>query len=176
MIVHDLSVPGMKLIEPKVFGDARGFFTEMFQEERYAEHDISGPWVQDNLSRSAKNVLRGMHYQSPNPQGKLVSVLEGEVWDVGADIDPDSPTFGQWHGEILSAENKRQLWIPPGFAHGFCVLSDTALFHYKCTALYDAEGDAGIRWDDPFLAIDWPISDPILSEKDQGLPKLLRGC
>ncbi|MBS1709282.1 MAG: dTDP-4-dehydrorhamnose 3,5-epimerase [Armatimonadetes bacterium] len=165
-------LPGVLVIEPRVHGDARGFFLETFNEGRYAEHGIHGPWVQDNLSKSAPGVLRGLHYQWPEPQGKLVSVVEGEVWDVAVDIRRGSPTFGQWYGTLLDAESHRQLWVPPGFAHGFVVTQGPAVFAYKCTAPYRAEYDAGVAWDDPDLAVDWPSRDVQVSDKDAKLPRL----
>ena len=162
------------IIEPKVFGDARGFFLETFQAERYAElAGITMPFVQDNHSRSSKAVLRGLHYQKTKPQGKLVRVVRGEVYDVAVDIRYGSLTFGQWEGIILSEENKRQFWVPPGFAHGFLVLSDTADFEYKCTDYYDPSDEGSILWDDPDLNISWPTDHPKLSGKDASAPKLV---
>ncbi|MCU0316508.1 MAG: dTDP-4-dehydrorhamnose 3,5-epimerase [Fimbriimonadaceae bacterium] len=172
MRVIETKLPGVLLIMPRVFEDERGFFMEIFHEARYAENAITGPWRQDNLSYSKRGVLRGLHYQNPEPQGKLVSVVAGEVWDVAVDIRQGSPTFGKWHGEILSAENHRQLWVPEGFAHGFVVLSEEALFSYKCTSLYKGNYDSGIRWDDPEIAIEWPITNPLISPKDANLPFL----
>lgn len=175
MKVIETALPGVLIIEPRVFGDARGFFLETFQKQRYEEVGIPGEgleFVQDNHSRSRKGVLRGMHFQLENPQGKLVSAGTGAVFDVAADVNPDSKTFGQWVGVEISEENHRQLWIPPGYAHGFCVLSEVADFEYKCTALYHPRSDSGVAWDDPDLSIDWPVSEPILSEKDKALPKL----
>ena len=155
------------VIEPKVFGDERGFFLETFQLSRYAEEaGITLPFVQDNHSRSSKGVLRGLHFQIKKPQGKLVRVVKGEVYDIAVDIRPDSNTFGQWEGVILSEENKKQLWVPPGFAHGFLVLSDVADFEYKCTDYYDPSDEGSILWSDPDLKIDWPMLNPILSGKD----------
>ena len=162
------------IIEPKVFGDERGFFLETFQAERYAElAGITLPFVQDNHSRSSNAVLRGLHYQKTKPQGKLVRVVRGEVYDVAVDIRHGSPTFGQWEGIILSEENKRQFWVPPGFAHGFLVLSDTADFEYKCTDYYDPSDEGSILWDDPDLDISWPIDHPKLSGKDARAPNLV---
>ncbi|HUB92266.1 MAG TPA: dTDP-4-dehydrorhamnose 3,5-epimerase [Dyella sp.] len=172
MKVIQTSLPGAIVIEPQVFGDARGFFYESYNRAKYTEAGITSTFVQSNVSRSSKGVLRGLHYQWPNPQGKLVSVLEGEVYDVAVDIRRGSPTFGQWAGVMLSADNHRHLWIPEGFAHGFCVLSDYAMFSYQCTALYDAKADAGVRWNDAALGIDWPISAPQLSDKDLKAPLL----
>ncbi|RDS83394.1 dTDP-4-dehydrorhamnose 3,5-epimerase [Dyella psychrodurans] len=166
MKIVETSLPGAMVIEPQVFGDARGFFYESYNEAKYVAAGIRVNFVQSNVSRSSKGVLRGLHYQWPNPQGKLVSVLEGEVYDVAVDIRRGSPTFGQWAGVMLTADNHRHFWIPEGFAHGFCVLSDHATFTYQCTALYDAKADASIRWDDASIGIDWPISQPQLSEKD----------
>lgn len=172
MKVLETRLPGCVVIEPRVFGDARGFFMESWNHERYAASGIGPDFVQSNLSRSARGVLRGLHYQWPNPQGKLVSVLEGEVYDVAVDIRRGSPTFGQWTGVVLSAENKRQFWIPEGFAHGFVVTSEAALFTYLCTAPYDASADAGIAWNDPDIGIDWPVTEPALSGKDASAPLL----
>jgi dTDP-4-dehydrorhamnose 3,5-epimerase len=172
MKVIETDLPGCLVIEPRVFGDARGFFFEQWNQQRYAEHGVVMDAVQSNLSRSARRVLRGLHYQLPNPQGKLVSVLEGEVYDVAVDIRRGSPTFGKWAAVVLSADNQRQFWIPPGFAHGFAVTSEHAVFHYFCSTLYDAAADKGIRWDDPALAIDWPIAAPELSAKDRAAPLL----
>lgn len=166
------SLPGCVLIEPAVFGDSRGFFFETWNAERYAEQGLPGNFVQSNVSSSERGVLRGLHYQWPRPQGKLVTVLQGEVYDVAVDIRQGSPTFGRWEAFILSGENRRQLWIPPGFAHGFAVLSDTALFNYLCTDVYVKEADAAIRWNDADLAVDWPLGAPSLSAKDQQAPFL----
>jgi dTDP-4-dehydrorhamnose 3,5-epimerase len=172
MKVIETSLPGAVVIEPQVFGDARGYFYESYNKAKYADAGITAEFVQSNVSRSAKSVLRGLHYQWPNPQGKLVSVLEGEVFDVAVDIRRGSPTFGQWAGVMLSTENKRHFWIPEGFAHGFCVVSDFATFSYQCTALYDRAADAGVRWNDADIGIDWPLSQPLLSEKDEVAPLL----
>jgi dTDP-4-dehydrorhamnose 3,5-epimerase len=165
-------LPDCVVIEPTVHGDARGFFYESFNAQRYAEAGLDLRFVQTNVSRSAHGVLRGLHYQWPNPQGKLVSVLEGEVYDVAVDIRVGSPTFGRWAAAILSADNRRHFWIPEGFAHGFAVLSEYATFVYQCTALYDRAGDASIRWNDADLAVDWPIAVPVLSDKDARAPFL----
>lgn len=165
-------LPGVLLIEPPVFGDGRGFFMETFQAERYAQAGIPGPFVQDNVSLSRHGILRGLHLQNPMPQGKLVYVLRGEVFDVAVDVRRGSPTFGQWVGEYLSAENKRQLWLPEGFAHGFCVTGDEALFAYKCTQFYSPDTEMSIRWDDPAIGIEWPIANPTLSDKDRSAPGL----
>jgi dTDP-4-dehydrorhamnose 3,5-epimerase len=170
--VLETTIPGLLVVEPRVFGDDRGFFLETFNAARFAEHALPTEFVQDNHSRSAKGVLRGLHYQRRNPQGKLVSVVRGEVWDVAVDIREGSPTFGRWFGTTLSEQRHQLLWIPPGFAHGFCVLSESADFLYKCTTLYDPADDRGIRWNDPALGIEWPIADPILSAKDRALPSL----
>jgi dTDP-4-dehydrorhamnose 3,5-epimerase len=162
------------IIEPMVFDDERGFFLETFQAERYAKlGGITLAFVQDNHSRSSKSVLRGLHYQKTKPQGKLVRVVRGEVYDVALDIRQGSPTFGQWEGVILSEENKRQFWVPPGFAHGFVVLSDTADFEYKCTDYYDPSDEGCVLWNDPDLDIPWPLADPILSSKDASADRLV---
>ena len=166
-------LPGCVVIEPAVHGDERGFFYEGWNAERFGAHGLPTRFVQHNVSRSQRGVLRGLHYQWPNhPQGKLVSVLEGEVYDVAVDIRRGSPTFGQHAAVVLSAENKRHFWIPEGFAHGFLVLSETALFTYLCTAPYDRTSDNSLRWDDPALAIDWPLAEVSLSAKDAGAPLL----
>jgi len=171
MRVTPLALPEVLLVEPAVFGDVRGFFMESFSARRYAEVGISGPFVQDNVSRSQRGVLRGLHLQHPHAQGKLVSVLEGEVFDVAVDVRVGSPTFGRWVGECLSAENHRQLYVPAGFAHGFVVTSDEALFSYKCTDYYYPQDERSVRWDDPRIGIVWPVEAPTVSAKDQaGLP------
>jgi dTDP-4-dehydrorhamnose 3,5-epimerase len=172
MKVATLRIPGLAVIEPQAFGDARGEFFESWNRERYAAHGIHFDVVQANVSRSLHGVLRGLHYQWPNPQGKLVSVLDGEVWDVAVDIRRGSPTFGQWEAVVLSGANRRQFWIPEGFAHGFVVTSAHATFSYLCTAHYDKAADAAVRWDDPALAIDWPVAAPLLSDKDANAPLL----
>jgi len=173
MNVIKTKLDGCVIIEPKVFGDERGFFLETFQAERYAsEAGITLPFVQDNHSRSSKNVLRGLHFQKTKPQGKLVRVVRGHVYDVAVDTRKGSPTYGQWEGLILSEENKTQLWVPPGFAHGFVVLSDTADFEYKCTDYYDPSDEGSILWNDPDLNISWPIDNPILSNKDARADRL----
>ncbi|MNF42206.1 dTDP-4-dehydrorhamnose 3,5-epimerase [compost metagenome] len=172
MNVIGTKLPGVLIIEPKVFGDHRGFFIETFQVERYREAGISLPFVQDNHSRSPRGVLRGLHFQRTRPQGKLVSVSRGAVYDVAVDINPDSPTCGQFVGVELSDENHRQLWIPPGYAHGFCVLSEVADFQYKCTDLYFPEDEGGLLWSDPDVKIPWPVEAPKLSAKDQLNPTL----
>jgi dTDP-4-dehydrorhamnose 3,5-epimerase len=172
MKVIETALPGALVIEPQVFGDARGFFYESYNKAKWVEAGIDVNFVQFNVSRSARGVLRGLHYQWPNPQGKLVSVLEGEVYDVAVDIRRGSPTFGQSVGVMLTADNHRHFWVPEGFAHGFCVLSEFATFTYQCTALYDPKADAGIRWNDAALGIDWPLSEPLLSDKDGKTPLL----
>ena len=162
------------IIEPKVFGDERGFFLETFQAERYAvQAGITLPFLQDNHSRSSKGVLRGLHFQINKPQGKLVRVVKGKVYDVAVDIREGSTTFGQWEAVILSEENKIQFWVPPGFAHGFVVLSETADFEYKCTDYYDPSDEGSILWNDPDLNIPWPIDFPSLSQKDANAEKLV---
>ena len=168
----ETDLQGVWIIEPKVFGDQRGFFYETWQQQRYADIGIKGAFVQDNVSFSRKGVLRGLHYQQPHSQGKLVTVLQGEVFDVAVDIRVGSPQFGQWTGVVLSGENHRQLWIPEGFAHGFCVLSETAYFSYKCTDVYAPECEGGILWNDPDIGIKWPLEDVVLSDKDQIYPLL----
>jgi dTDP-4-dehydrorhamnose 3,5-epimerase len=160
---------GVVIIEPKVFTVPRGFFFETYQENRYRENGITCKFVQDNLSYSQKNSLRGLHYQHPHGQAKLVSVLKGEVFDVAVDIRKGSPNFGKWVGVPLSADQHRQLFIPEGFAHGFCVLSDDAVFSYKCSDFYSPEAEHGIAWNDARVGIEWPVEDPILSEKDDSL-------
>ena len=170
MHIIETKIPDVKLIEPKVFGDDRGFFMETWNEKTFREAGINATFVQDNHSRSVKNTLRGLHYQIKHPQGKLVHVTRGEVFDVAVDIRKNSPTFGQWVGEYLSEQNNRILWVPPGFAHGFLVTSDTADFQYKCTDFYAPEHERAIHWADEDLAIEWPISDnakPIVSQKDE---------
>ena len=172
MTVSETGLPGVLVIEPRVFGDARGFFLERFHAECYADAGIPGPFVQDNHSRSQRGILRGLHFQKRHPQGKLVEVVSGEVYDVAVDVRPGSDTFGRWTGVRLSAENHRQLWVPPGFAHGFVVLSESADFLYKCTDVYHPEDEGGVIWNDPDLGIDWPLADPQLSHKDAALPRL----
>ncbi|MGP6489273.1 dTDP-4-dehydrorhamnose 3,5-epimerase [Duffyella gerundensis] len=168
MKIINTKIEGVKIIEPKVFGDERGFFLETYERKRYTELlGINLDFVQDNHSRSQKNVLRGLHFQRQKPQGKLVRVVSGTVFDVAVDIRPDSPTFGCWEGVVLSEENKKQFWIPPGLAHGFVVLSDSADFEYKCTDYYNPQLEACLIWDDKSVGIQWPIENPILSEKDK---------
>ncbi|KHS85376.1 dTDP-4-dehydrorhamnose 3,5-epimerase [Pectobacterium brasiliense] len=174
MQIIDTAIHGAKIVQPKVFGDARGFFLETFEKRRYQEMlDIDVEFVQDNHSRSSKGVLRGLHFQKTNPQGKLVRVVRGEVFDVAVDIRHGSSTYGKWYGVLLSEENKTQFWLPPGLAHGFVVLSDTADFEYKCTDYYDPSDEGCLLWNDPELGIEWPIADPLLSEKDK-LGKLFK--
>lgn len=170
MDVVQTPIAGVLLIQPRVWRDSRGYFVETWQRERYENAGIAQPFVQDNRSRSAYGILRGLHFQRSFPQGKLVSVSHGVVFDVAVDIRKDSPTFGQWFGAELTGENQHQLWVPPGLAHGFCVLSEYADFSYKCTELYHPEDEGSIRWDDPDLAIAWPVKDPILSGKDLAAP------
>lgn len=172
MIVLETGLPGVLLLEPKVFGDERGFFLETFQAARYAGIGISAPFVQDNWSRSTRGTLRGLHFQDPHAQGKLVQVVRGSVYDVAVDIRRGSPTFGRWEGHELSEQNKRQLWVPAGFAHGFVVTSAECDFLYKCTEYYRPEIERAIAWNDPALAIPWPITDPVLSAKDAAAPLL----
>lgn len=167
MKLIETALPGVLIIEPKAFGDARGFFLESFQLERYAEAGIRLPFVQDNHSRSQRGVLRGLHFQRTRPQGKLVSASRGAVYDVAVDINPDSPTCGQFVGVELNDENHRQLWVPAGYAHGLCVLSEVADFQYKCTDYYHPEDEGGLLWNDPQVDIPWPIEQPLLSAKDQ---------
>lgn len=172
MKIIPTALPGVLIIEPQVFGDARGFFLESFHSARYAEAGITLPFVQDNHSRSQRHVLRGLHMQRTHPQGKLVSVSRGAIVDVTVDINPHSATFGEHITVELNDENHRQLWIPPGYAHGFCVLSAMADMHYKCTARYDPKDETGVIWNDPEVNIAWPTDTPLLSAKDQQLPRL----
>ena len=164
--------PEVLIIEPDVFGDARGFFMETWHQEKFAEQGINETFVQDNHSRSGKGVLRGLHYQLQQPQGKLVRAINGAVFDVAVDVRRGSPRFGEWVGIELSDDNMRQLYVPPGFAHGFCVLSEQVDFMYKCTQFYAPEDEYGIAWDDPAIGIDWPDIDVVLSERDRQLPTL----
>jgi dTDP-4-dehydrorhamnose 3,5-epimerase len=166
------TLPHIVVLQPRVFGDNRGHFFETFHVERYAQHGIATAFVQDNVSCSVKGVLRGLHYQVRHAQAKLVWVVTGEVFDVAVDIRRGSPTFGKWFGFTLSAKDYTQLYIPEGFAHGFCVMSDTAVFLYKCSDYYAPKEERGIRWDDPSLAIEWPVTEPVLSEKDAAYPAL----
>ena len=173
MKVTATRLPGVVVIEPRVHGDERGFFLETFSAARYREAaGITLPFVQDNHSRSRQGVLRGLHAQQRHPQGKLVRCSRGEVFDVTVDIDAGSPTFGQWVGVTLSDANHRQLWIPPGYAHGFLVLSEVADFEYKCTDYYRPEDEVGVLWNDPDIGIEWPLPDPVLSAKDLAWPRL----
>ena len=175
MKVHRTPLPGVVVVEPSVFRDERGFFVETYNDERFARHGLPHAFRQDNHSRSHGGVLRGLHYQLARPQGKLVTVIRGAIFDVAADVRTGSPTFGQWYGVTLDADDPRALWIPPGFAHGFCALSDVADIVYKCTELWDANDDRGIIWSDATLGIDWPVASPILSRKDAALPALATG-
>jgi dTDP-4-dehydrorhamnose 3,5-epimerase len=168
----DTDLPGVVVIEPDVHADGRGFFLETYHAAKYREHGIDGPFVQDNHSRSAGGTLRGLHLQLGRPQGKLVRAIEGEIYDVAVDVRRGSPTFGRWVAVALSAENFRQCYVPPGFAHGFCVVTPIAQVEYKCTDLYDPDSEIGIAWNDPALAIRWPVSEPLLSSRDRGHPTL----
>lgn len=174
MQIIDTKLAAVKILEPKVFGDDRGFFLESWNRQEFEEHGLPGSFVQDNHSRSSQGVLRGLHYQIKNPQGKLVRVTQGEVFDVAVDMRRSSDQFGQWVGVLLSESNKRQLWVPPGFAHGFYVVSDSADFQYKCTDYYSPEFERSLQWNDPAVGVEWPIiegSDPMLAAKDAaGLP------
>ena len=171
MTVTETRLAGVLLIEPRVFGDARGFFCETYQAERYAEAGVPAGFVQDNVSRSGRGTLRGLHFQAPpHAQGKLVSCLDGAVFDVAVDLRRGSPTYGEWFGAELSAENMRQMFVPAGFAHGFVVTSETALFSYKVSGVYAPRAEGSVRWDDPDLAIGWPVETPILSDKDATAP------
>ena len=172
MNVIETALPGVLIIEPKAFGDHRGFFLETFQVERYREAGITLPFVQDNHSRSQRGVLRGLHFQRTRPQGKLVSVSRGAVYDVAVDIDPSSATYGKFVGVELNDDNHRQMWVPPGYAHGFCVLSEVADFQYKCTDFYFPADEGGLAWNDPDVGISWPIEAPQLSAKDANNPRL----
>ena len=170
MEIEPTRVSGVLLVKPKVFGDSRGYFLETWQKERYEEAGITLPFVQDNHSRSTHGVLRGMHYQKARPQGKLVSVSLGSVYDVACDIRRDSPTYGSWFGVELSQDNQWQLWVPPGLAHGFVVTSKVAHFHYKCTDYWCPWDEASFRFDDPFFNVAWPVDMPLLSDKDRNAP------
>jgi dTDP-4-dehydrorhamnose 3,5-epimerase len=172
MDIKETKLQGLLVLEPKVFGDSRGFFLETYNKERYQAAGINPEFVQDNISFSQKGVLRGLHFQNPQPQGKLVQVLSGAVLDVAVDIRIGSATFGCWHGEVLSGENCKQMYIPEGFAHGFCVISQTALFSYKCTNFYSPSTEGGVLWSDPDIGIDWQVNEPILSPKDSAYPRL----
>jgi len=168
--VIETALPGVLIVEPKIFGDERGFFVETWQKQRYEQAGITASFVQDNAASSRQKTLRGLHFQNPNAQAKLVYALEGEVFDVTVDIRKGSPTFGHWAGVTLSANNARQVFIPEGFAHGYCVLSGSALVAYKCTEYYNPKTENSIRWDDPDIGIDWPVGDPVISEKDAAAP------
>jgi dTDP-4-dehydrorhamnose 3,5-epimerase len=175
VIVTPTAIPDVLLVKPVVHGDQRGFFVETWHEVRYVASGIPGPFVQDNHSRSVRHTLRGLHYQVQQPQGKLVRAAVGAIFDVAVDLRRSSPTFGRWVGAVLSDENHHQLWVPPGFAHGFYVVSEQADLVYKCTALYASERDRALRWDDPDLGIEWPLAvagPPILSSKDAAAPGL----
>lgn len=172
MKISETEIPGVLIFEPKVFEDDRGFFLETWRKDKYAEAGVKEDFVQDNVSFSMRGTLRGLHFQNPHGQGKLVQVLTGQVFDVAVDIRVGSPSFGKWVGIELSGEDRRQIYIPPGFAHGFCVMSEKALFSYKCTDYYAAECDSGIAWNDPDIGIEWPIADPVLSQKDAKNPRL----
>jgi dTDP-4-dehydrorhamnose 3,5-epimerase len=175
MTFTETKLPGVIVVEPRVFRDDRGFFLESYQRERYLNAGISGEFVQDNHSYSSRGTLRGLHAQGRRPQGKLVRVVDGEVFDVAVDVRPDSAHFGRWVGVTLSADNFQQLYIPPGFAHGFCVLSEIAQFEYKCTDYYDPGGEVSISWDDADIGIEWPIQEPVLSAKDEAGVSLSEG-
>lgn len=170
MEVVETPIAGVLLIKPKVWGDSRGYFVETWQQERYAAAGIDLPFVQDNHSKSTYGILRGLHFQKTRPQGKLVSVSLGRVFDVAVDIRPGSPTLGQWYGVELTQDNQWQLWVPPGMAHGFVVTSEFAHFHYKCTEYYCPQDEGAIRWDDPDLGVAWPVECPTLSQKDTVAP------
>jgi dTDP-4-dehydrorhamnose 3,5-epimerase len=172
MRVVPTELPGVLLVEPTVHRDDRGFFLETYHQAKYAAAGLDVTFVQDNHSRSVARTLRGLHAQLRRPQGKLVRAVEGEIWDVAVDIRPQSPSYRRWVGAVLSADNFRQLWVPPGFAHGFCVLSPYAQVEYKCTTLYDREDEIAVAWNDPELAIAWPLDEPLLSAKDRGAPRL----
>ena len=165
-------IPEVILVEPTVHRDDRGFFLETYHQRKFSEGGITAAFVQDNHSYSVRGTLRGLHAQLKKPQGKLVRAVVGEIFDVAVDIRPDSPTFGKWVGEVLSGENLRQLWVPPGFAHGFCVVSETAHVLYKCTEIYDPQDEIVIAWNDPRIGIDWPVEKPLLSPRDLTAPKL----
>jgi dTDP-4-dehydrorhamnose 3,5-epimerase len=172
MNVKEAKIKGVLILEPDVFRDERGFFLETWNKERYEKIGIRYSFVQDNISFSKKGILRGLHFQYPQPQGKLIQVLSGEVIDIAVDIRIGSPTYGQWHSEILSDTNLKQMFVPPGFAHGYCVMSESAIFSYKCTDFYNPATEHGIIWNDPELKIDWSIKEPVLSPKDAKYPRL----
>jgi dTDP-4-dehydrorhamnose 3,5-epimerase len=166
------ALPEVVLVEPDVYGDDRGFFLETYQKQKYGAAGLPGEFVQDNHSFSIRGTLRGLHAQLRDPQGKLIRVVLGEIFDVAVDIRPESPTFGRWVGEVLSGENHHQLWVPPGFAHGFCVMSESAHVLYKCTTLYNKDDEIAVLWNDPEIGISWPTETPLLSPRDLGAPKL----
>jgi dTDP-4-dehydrorhamnose 3,5-epimerase len=170
--VVQTAIPGILVIEPDMHADGRGFFLETYHADRYRQHGINGPFVQDNHSRSVAGTLRGLHLQLRRPQGKLIHVIEGEIFDVAVDVRRGSPTFGRWVGVTLTAESFKQVYIPPGFAHGFCVVSQVAQVEYKCTDIYDPASEIGIAWNDPALGIAWPVTQPILSARDARHPPL----
>ncbi|KPA11914.1 dTDP-4-dehydrorhamnose 3,5-epimerase [Candidatus Magnetomorum sp. HK-1] len=170
MKVIKTSIPEVLVIETNIFGDERGYFMETHHQDRYSQEGIDCKFVQDNLSFSRKNILRGLHFQQKFPQAKLISVIQGEILDIAVDVRPSSRTFGQWVGEILSEKNHKQIFIPEGFAHGFCVLSDLAYVYYKCSDIYHPEDETGLYWADPDIGIEWPVENPIVSSKDQKNP------
>ncbi len=172
MTITQTDLPGVFVFEPRRFSDDRGYFYETWQSQRYKDAGIAFDFVQDNVSRSKRGVLRGLHFQNPQAQGKLVSVLDGEVFDVAVDIRHGSPDFGKWFGILLSSENAKQLWVPPGFAHGFYVTSESAIFSYKCTDTYSPSAEGSLRWDDPAIGITWPEGEKILAPKDREAPLL----
>jgi dTDP-4-dehydrorhamnose 3,5-epimerase len=172
MNIIPTALPGVTIVEPNVFGDSRGYFMETWNRDRYRAAGLPGVFAQDNVSLSRRGVLRGLHFQNPYEQGKLVYVLEGEVFDVAVDVRPGSPTFAQWVGVTISSENKRQLYVPPGYAHGFCVISELAVFAYKCTEVYHPETERTIRWNDPEIAVEWPVKNPTVSDRDSRAPLL----
>jgi dTDP-4-dehydrorhamnose 3,5-epimerase len=165
-------IPDVVVVEPDIHADGRGFFLETYHADRYREHGIAGPFVQDNHSRSLAGTLRGLHLQIRHPQGKLIRAIEGEIFDVAVDVRRGSPTFGRWVGVTLTAENFKQIYVPPGFAHGFCVVSPIAQVEYKCTDLYDPASEIGVAWNDPALGISWPVTQPLLSKRDARHPTL----
>lgn len=167
MIFHNTPLPGVIHVELDVFRDPRGYFLEVYQQQKYAQGGIPGPFVQDNISKSSKNTLRGLHAQLTHPQAKLVQAVSGEIWDVAVDLRPGSPTYKKWFGVTLSDKKPSQLYVPVGFGHGFCVLSETAEVLYKCTDIYDPSHEVHLSWNDPEVDIQWPVKDPILSERDQ---------
>ena len=172
MRVTPTAIPDVLVVEPDIHADGRGFFLETYHADRYREHGIAGPFVQDNHSRSVAGTLRGLHLQLLRPQGKLIRVIEGEIFDVAVDVRRGSPTFGHWIGVTLTADNFKQVYVPPGFAHGFCVSSAIAQIEYKCTDLYDPASEIGVAWNDPSLAIAWPVTAPLLSARDGRHPTL----